>query len=127
MSPAWKSWAGYTFEGICLKHVEKIRSALEIEAVGCEVGTWRYLPPTGSSERGAQIDLLFDRNDGVITVCEIKYCENKFTIDKAYALELERKIEVFRTQYKTKKQIFLALITTHGVVHITFRNQSRNM
>jgi len=64
---------------------------------------------------GAQIDLLFDRPDGVITVCEIKYSEKKYAIDKAYSKALLKKIEVFKKQTKSKKQIFLSMITTYGL------------
>ncbi len=114
-STAWRSWSGYTFENICLKHADRIREALGIDTISCEIGTWRYIPKKGEKERGAQVDLLFDRSDGVITLCEIKHSEGEFVIDKAYAAELERKIEVFRKRQQTRKQIFLTLITTHGV------------
>ncbi len=114
-SPAWRAWAGYSFEGICLKHAESIRAALGIETIDCETGSWRFMPPKKAKEHGAQVDLLFDRSDGVITLCEIKHCESEFVIDKAYATELERKIEIFRKKHRTRKQVFLTMITTRGV------------
>lgn len=115
-SSAWRSWAGYSFEGICLKHADRIRVALGIDSIDCEVGTWRYVAPQGTTDRGAQVDLLFDRSDGAITLCEIKYCDAEFTIDKAYAEELERKIEVFRHKRGGRKQIFLIFVTPYGVI-----------
>lgn len=90
-------------------------SALDLEEIHCEVGGWRYLPKKGSKESGAQIDLAFDREDGVITICEIKYSEKAFKIDKDYAKQLLNKIEVFERHYSTKKQIFLAMVTTSGI------------
>lgn len=64
---------------------------------------------------GAQIDLLFDREDGIITLCEIKYSENMFSVDKDYAKVLKNKIEIFSAHFKTHKQIFMALVTTVGL------------
>ena len=114
-SPRARAWAGYAFENICLKHTEELQHALAITGIPSEIGTWRYIPPRKSTERGAQIDLLFDREDGVINLCEIKYAENKFTLSKSYAKELENKINVFRAKTGTKKQILVTLLTTHGL------------
>lgn len=110
----WKAWAGYAFESICYKHINQIRRALHIDP-GAHVGTWRYAPRVKEEQEGAQIDLLFDRQDGVITLCEIKCSEHPFAIDKAYYQELVRKMEVFRKQTRTKKQLFLTLVTTQGL------------
>ena len=68
-SPTWKVWAGYAFESICYKHMNQIRHALNINP-GAHVGTWRI--HREKENDGAQIDLLFDRPDGAITLCEIK-------------------------------------------------------
>ena len=70
--------------------------------------------------QGAQIDLLFDRRDDAISLCEIKYTETEFVISKAYAEILKRKIEVFKKQTNTKKQLFLVLISAHGLVSNTY-------
>lgn len=114
-TPSALSWAGYVFEAICLKHIDQLREALDITTISCETGSVRILPKKGSKEFGAQIDLLFDREDGVITICEIKYSENVFTIDKDYARILKNKIEAFERSFKTKKQIFIAMVTTYGI------------
>lgn len=116
-TPAVSSWAGYAFETICLKHVGQIRQALKLGQVACRIGNWQYIPKKGSSEEGVQIDLLFDREDGVITLCEIKYSEHPFVIDKAYAKKLMQKSETFEKKMNTSKQIFIAFITTNGVKH----------
>lgn len=114
-TPSWLSWAGYAFEGICFKHANKIIHALNLDQVGCLLGNWRYIPNKGKEQRGAQIDLLLDRNDNVITICEIKYSNTNFTVDKDYAKELANKVALFQSQTKTKKQIFLAMITVEGL------------
>jgi hypothetical protein len=69
----------------------------------------------GSEEKGAQIDLLFDRDDGVVTVCEIKYSDMPFEIDKQYANNLLNKIDVFKKQSRIDKQIFISFITSSGI------------
>lgn len=113
---SWKSWVGYAFESICYKHLTNIRKALKINA-GAEVGNWRYSPRKQQNEnkQGTQIDLLFDRADSVITICEIKYSDTPFAIDKQYAANLLKKIEIYRKQTKSNKQIFFAMITANGL------------
>lgn len=113
-SAAWKSWAAYAFESICYKHIENIRVALNVP-VTADVGTWRYSPRRNSDENGAQIDLLFDRDDEVVTICEIEYSESAFEIDKSYASNLLNKIEVYKKQRRSSKQIFVAMITASGL------------
>jgi len=112
-TPHWKSWAGYAFESICYKHLTQIRHALAIDA-GAQMGSWRYAPKQEGQE-GAQIDLLFDRADNVITVCEIKYNEQPFIIDKHYAKILTNKLRVYQERSQTPKQLFLAMICAGGI------------
>jgi len=109
----WKTWAGYAFEAICYKHIMQIRRALIIDA-GAQIGTWRYVPKQEGQE-GTQIDLLFDRMDNVITVCEIKYNEQPFSIDKNYAKTLTNKLKIYQERSQTTKQLFLALICAGGI------------
>jgi AAA+ ATPase superfamily predicted ATPase len=109
---SWKSWSGVAFERLCLKHISQIKKELGILNLYTEEATWRFLPKRG---KGAQIDLLFDRKDFVINLCEMKYSENEFAIDKAYAGELENKKEVFKQQTKTKKSLFITFVTTFGL------------
>ena len=112
--PAWKSWSGLAFEAICYKHIDQIRHALKID-LGAICGTWRISPRSADTNEGTQIDLLFDRTDGSITLCEIKCSDKPFVIDKPCAEILLRKIEIFKRETKTKKQIFLSMITTFGL------------
>ncbi len=113
--PGYLSWAGYAYEAVCMKHIDQILKKLEIENLASGIGSWRYVPPKKSSETGAQIDLLIDRIDDSINVCEIKYSIDKYSIDKNYARNLDNKIRVFEKKTATKKQIFLTLITTLGL------------
>lgn len=110
--PSWRSWSGVAFERVCLKHLDQLKKELGIGGIPTEATAWRYLPADG---KGAQIDLLLDRNDHVINLCEMKFSQSEFTIDKAYAAALENKKDVFIRQTKTKKSIFLTFITTFGI------------
>jgi uncharacterized protein len=110
----WKAWSGNAFESICMKHIPQIKKALGIDGVYAEVSVWRH-QPKNEAEKGAQIDLLIDRNDHCINVCEIKFSVNDFEITKAYARELDSKLKVFQQKTKTRKTLFLTMITTCGV------------
>lgn len=79
--PRWKAWSGYTFEGICIKHLQKIKNALGIGMIETFYGPWYYKPPEDSPNSGVQIDLLIDRRDATINLCEMKFSETEFTID----------------------------------------------
>ncbi len=113
-TPAWNSWCGYAFEAICYKHLSAIRKKLGISPTAI-ANSWRYIPKKGESERGAQIDLLFDRRDDAITLCEIKYSKDPFVITKDYAIALNRKKKVFSERTGTKKQLFMAMVAAHGL------------
>lgn len=106
-SRSWAAWSGYAFESICLKHVGKIKEALGISGVSTIESEW--------FSKGAQIDLVIDRADHCINLCEIKYNDSEFVIDKDYAKVLENKKRVFRETTGTKKTLLTTMITTHGV------------
>lgn len=118
--PSRRSWAGYTFEQLCLYHKEQIRKGLGIYAVQCETSAWFSKNDEG---RGSQIDLLIDRRDRIINVCEIKFSINEFPIDKDYDEKLRNKIETFRTESKTRKALHLTMITTYGVKRNMYSNR----
>ncbi|NGX48265.1 MAG: hypothetical protein K1000chlam3_01656 [Chlamydiae bacterium] len=113
--PKVSSWAGFAFENVCLKHIHQIQKALKLEKIACRTGAWRFVPKKEKMDEGAQIDLLFDREDGVVTLCEIKYSERPFRIEKSYAKKLLKKLEIFEEHFPIKKQLFFALITTMGL------------
>ena len=110
----WKSWVGYAFEAFCYKHIDQIARALKIH-IGFDIGTWRYVPKA-KKEKGVQIDLLLDRDDGVINIIEIKYLQKPFRITKQYATQLGDKIDIFREQLNIKKDIYLTMITVAGLL-----------
>lgn len=113
-TPEYYNWMGYAFENVCYQHLREIKTALSL-AESSMASPWRYSPKKGSIEHGAQIDLLFDRNDQAITICEIKYTDSPFSVDKEYAQKLKKKIDVFQKITRTKSQLFLAIIASSGV------------
>ncbi len=113
-TPAYKAWSGYAFESISLKHLPQIKKALGISGVFSTHSSFYHKGEDGMP--GCQIDLLIDRNDRVINLCEIKFANSEFIISKAYAQELRRKVTLFKHYSKTKKQIFLTFITTYGIL-----------
>ena len=110
-NPKWRAWSGYAYEYICRYHLDAIKKELGISGVYTEVSAWR----SKESEKGAQIDLIIDRNDRVINVCEIKFSVEKFTITKPYSENLQNKLSAFRSETGTNKTIFLTMITTFGL------------
>ncbi|WP_089814572.1 AAA family ATPase [Chitinophaga sp. YR627] len=110
----WKSWSGLAFESICLKHTNEIKAALGISGVYTEESIWRYVPGKKEDATGTQIDLVLDRNDFCVSICEMKFSASEFSIDKSYAEELKNKLDIFQQKTKTKKALFLVMITTFG-------------
>lgn len=110
-NPQHRSWSGYAFEQVCLGHVSQIKKALGISGIGTETSSWR----NAKTKDGAQIDLVIDRRDNVINLCEMKFSINMFVIDKKYDAELRNKVAVFKTETQTKKSVFLTLLTTFGL------------
>ena len=112
-TPIFNSWAGYSFEGICLKHLPQIKKALGIAGVYAKAST--FFKKGTAEEEGAQIDLLIDRRDHVVNICEMKFYSADVTIDKAMAKNIRNKMAVFKETTKSRKQIFLTFITTFGL------------
>jgi len=121
-TPAWHNWAGYAFEAICYKHLVQISKKLSLSPTAIP-NTWRYSPIKNSRERGAQIDLLFDRDDNAITISEIQYTEQPFMIDKQYAEILKQKMDVFNKVTRTHKQLFLAIISASGLKNTIYSEE----
>ncbi|MFN4144986.1 MAG: AAA family ATPase [Runella sp.] len=117
-SPLHRVWQGFTFEQICLDHVFQIKKALGISGIQSYNVAWRG----GTGSKQAQIDLLIDRRDQVINLCECKFSLDTFSITKDDAERLRSKIAVFKEATQTKKAVFLTMITTYGVEKNQYAN-----
>lgn len=110
----YKIWQGYAFENICIKHAEAIKKGLGISGVQTQISGLRY---AGSRDiKGVQIDMLIDRNDQCINLCEIKFYNDDITMTKEDADKLRRRRTSFQRISKTKKTVFNTIVTTYGVV-----------
>ena len=110
-SPSLNAWKGYAFELVCLIHVQEILQAIGIAAISTELSSWR----SRKSSPGAQIDLLIDRKDGIINLCEMKYSKSEHVISAKEESALRNKIAVFETESRTRKAVHLTMVTTFGV------------
>ena len=115
-NPARRAWSGLTFEQVCLDHTSQIKKKLGIAGVLSSESMWYTKPDAdkGISD-GAQIDLLIDRRDHVVNICEIKYSDKEYEIDKDYDKQLHNKIDAFWKATQCKKTLTLSFISTYGV------------
>ncbi len=114
-TPVYKSWSGFAFESICLKHLPNIKKALDIGGVYSETSSFIYRGDKYNP--GIQIDMLIDRNDQIINVCEVKFHKGPFNVTKSYAAKLRDKITTFEDISQTRKQVHLTFISSFGIKH----------
>lgn len=115
-SPEISAWHGLAFERICKAHIEKIKAALGIASVSTEYYSWR----SNHIENGAQIDIIIDRADNTINLCEVKYCEDLYSLDKEEYIKIQNRkiqnrIKVFKEVTNTRSSIIPTMITTFGM------------
>lgn len=106
-SRSYLSWGGLAFEAICLKHIAQIKKALGIGGVSSNSSNWR--------NNNAQIDLVIDRSDNCINLCEMKFSVSEFTITKTYKDSLLNKKHEFRKSSTSRKNVFTTMVTSFGV------------
>lgn len=124
--PAYNTWCGLAFERVCLSHVDQMKRKLGISGVQTNEYAWRYVNDVSKGHGGVQIDLLVDRADGVIDLCEMKYSSSEYVITADYAAELRRKRNVFMDVTGTKKALHTVMVTTNGVAHNSEWNEIQN-
>ena len=112
-TPRLNRWRGIAFEDVCFVHQDQIRTALGIGGVQAEIYPWKTSGEKDSP--GAQIDMLIDRADRVVNLCEMKFTRDEFSIDKSYDSTLRTKIDALINATKNKKNIQPTLVTTYGL------------
>ena len=112
--PSVNAWRGLSFERLCFWHIPQIKRALGISGMLANVCSWRAKCDAKSAE-DAQIDMLIDRDDRVINVCEMKFTSDKFTMTEAESRKLRQRIERFRAATGTRKGIMPTLICSAGL------------
>ncbi len=112
------AWSGYAFEQVCMHHIRQIKKALGISGILANVYSWSSRPfvdVTGAEWKGGQIDMLIDRADGAINICEMKYAKDEYSITADYEQRLRERMSSFHAATKTKKALLHTFITTYGV------------
>lgn len=109
-----ESWYGYAFEQVCLHHIEQIKRRLGISGIESDVSAWSYVPKN-NDETGGQIDLVIQRADRVINLCEMKYSSVPFVIKTSYMEEMRVRRELFRSKTKTSYTLSLTMVSPYGV------------
>ncbi len=117
---AKNEWRGFAFERTCLAHIRQIKAALGISGVHTEAYSWRGEAADG---HGAQVDLLLDRRDGIVNVCEMKYSRKPYAIDKDEAERIQRRMEAFRARLGDDRSIHLTMITSNGLEHNMYSHE----
>ena len=123
------AWMGLSFELVCLAHHRQIKAALGIAGVGTAISSWRRIAGVGtaiSSWRsktdpdknmpGFQIDMIIERADRIIHLCEMKFSTDRYAITDNYEMKLRERMGLFRMATKTRKTLVITFVTTYGVV-----------
>jgi len=119
--PAWRTWCGYAFENVCFVHLSQIKAALGIPAVYTEISS--FIQRGGKTQNGTQVDMLIDRADGIVNICEMKFYDTPFSITKGYAEELRVKRDIIRRAAPAKKSISLTMVTCFGLQENNYANE----
>ena len=109
--PARRAWSGYAFEQVCFAHITQLKLALGIAGILSNVCSWR----SRSNDRKTQIDMVIDRRDQVINLCEMKYSLTPYEIKNDYYQHLIERQEQFRTETGTRKALMLTMVASSGI------------
>jgi len=121
-NPARRAWAGLTFEQLCKDHIAQIKHKLGISGVLTEESVWYTKGDEELGTEGAQIDLVLERRDRIINLCEMKFSINEYVIDRDYDESLRNKLEAFRRTTGTRQSLQTTMITTYGVKKNKYSN-----
>ena len=110
LSPKISSWQGFSFELLCILHLEQMKNALGISGILTNSSVWR------AKDNSAQIDLVIERADRIVNLCEMKFSRGKYEISPSYAQKLMERASIFIAETKTKYAVSNVLVTTYGVL-----------
>lgn len=114
-TPQITTWQGFAFENLCLVHLNQIKNRLGISGMATYASSWR----STSSDQKAQIDLVIERSDRIINLCEMKFSKEPYIITKDYENRLRNRMAIFRAETKTRKSLAITFVTTFGVLRNT--------
>ena len=114
-TPEYHTWCGLSFERLCLLHTRQMKSALGISGIRANLFSWHVRKT--NDHPGVQIDLLIDRADGIINICEMKYAPGGYRLTSAELNKIRSKVGVFNMYMPRSRYAQPVLITSNGVVH----------
>lgn len=114
-TPEVNTWLGLAYERVCAAHISQILYALRVDGISTQNYSWRAKKVTDVSDRSAQIDMVIERADNIINLCEVKYSSGIYTMDKEEFIRLENREKKFIAETKLRHAPQLVLITTYGV------------
>ena len=109
--PRQNTWYGLAFERICMLHIPQIKHSLGIDQIHTEYYSWR----SKESVPAAQIDLLIERADNLVNLCEIKYSQAPYALTKEEDMRIRNRMADFVSETGIRHGILTTLITTFGV------------
>lgn len=114
-----RTWYGLAFERVCQTHMPQIKQALGIASVKTEYYSWR----SKSQSDGAQIAIIIDRADNTINICEVKYCEHEYQLEKEEYFKIQHRLEAFENETQTRSTLLPTMITTFGLANGMYNDQ----
>ena len=109
------SWRGFAFEEVCLLHINQIKQAMGIQGVSSRQSSWAI---TGNDEQeGTQIDLIIERADHIVNLCEMKFYGESFSVDKAYYQKMNYREKMLTEKIARKDIVHSILVTTYGLTY----------
>ena len=124
-SASINSWRGFAFEEICFNHVDKIKKALNILGVSSRQSGWAVIGDDDTE--GGQIDLLIERKDNVVNMCEMKFYSELITISKAYHAKLVHRQNLLMKNLSRKTVVQPVLVTTEGLAYNEYSGIFQNV
>jgi hypothetical protein len=124
-TPVRNTWEGLAFERVCFEHIRQIKQALGISGVSTQVFSWR-VPKDPVYGAGAQVDMVIDRSDQIVNLCEMKFSTKEYAINNDDDTDFRHKRGRFLESQKTHKSIHLTLVTPFGIKPNIYQNSVEN-
>ncbi len=125
-TPTVNNWYGLAFEKVCLLHIQQIKKALHFDTIATQTYSWRTKKEEANG-RGAQIDLVIDRADGIANICEIKYSKYEYTLDKNEYEKIENRVSKFESETRPENGTNITIITTKGLEKNKYTNEIQSV
>ena len=117
-TPVANTWQGLAFEHVCMEHISQIRHALSLDRIAVEYYSWR-----SSIAPRTQVDLIIERADRLVNLCEIKFTQGDYTITSQEDMKMRNRIAAFSHETKTRSGVLPTWITPYGLFHNEYAMQ----